>query len=135
MVTNIIMFAQPAAKIVNVLPVYRRKLSVIIAVLFTGSVLPTMSEFKQTQSHVLKALTWLKFNHQDYVNVRLSDKNLTSYNEDDMPIGFFYQPLSAYLSVKLLSVVFDCPDNNSGDDCGSCLLFVCGTMESDLNSS
>jgi hypothetical protein len=138
MVANVITFAQPAAKVVNVLPIHRRELSRIIAVLFTGSVSPTMSEFKRTpllvrQSHVLKALTWLKLNHKDYVDVQFSDENLNSYNDEEMPIGFFFQPSSDSLPVESLSV-FDCPDNSSDDDGGPCPLSVCGITETDLTA-
>jgi hypothetical protein len=138
MVANVITFAQPAAEIVNVLPTHRRELSSIIAVLFTGSVSPTMSEFKRTpllvrRRHILRALTWLKLNHKDYVDVQLSEENLNSYNEDDMPIGFFYQPSSDSQPVESLSV-FDCPDNSSDDDGGPCPLSVCGLTDSDLAS-
>jgi hypothetical protein len=138
MVANVIAFAQPAAKIIEVLPIHPRELSSIIAVLFTGSVSPTMSEFKRTpllvrRSYVLRALVWLKLNHKDYVDVQLSTENLNSYNEEDMPIGFFYQPSSDSQPIESLSV-FDCTDNDSEDDGGPCPLSVCGLTESDLAS-
>jgi hypothetical protein len=138
MVANVIAFAQYAAKTVNVLPIHQRELSCIIAVLFTGSVSPTMSEFKRTpllvrRSYVLKALVWLKLNHTDYVDVKLGEENLNSYKGEDMPIVFFNQPSSDSIRIESLSV-FHCPDNGSVDDDGICPLSVCGLTESDLAS-
>ncbi|KAI0748970.1 hypothetical protein BC629DRAFT_1558013 [Irpex lacteus] len=69
---NAVVFAQPVGKVLSVLPMPKTELDSIVAVLFTGSVAPTVSDFQRTPvfvrpSKIWNALLWLKANHSSYL--------------------------------------------------------------------
>ena len=93
---NAVVFAQPAAQLLTVLPMPKSDLDNIVAVLFTGSVGPTTEDFKRTPllvrpKFVWQALQWLRQNHSDYKDVQLSHHNLATYAENEMALLYFYQ--------------------------------------------
>lgn len=93
---NAVVFAQPVAKLLTVLPMKREELDSVVAVLFTGSVAPTSSDFKRTpflirRRYVWRALVWLKLNHCDYIDVQLSEHNLHTYADGELPVAYFHQ--------------------------------------------
>ena len=109
MCANAVVFSQPVAKLLEVLPMPRAELDQIVAVLFTGSVTSTVSDFQYTPVfvrplRVWAALLWLEENHSCYKDVRLSQDNLRSYLDGDIPVAFFYQRTSAEEPQETLGV-------------------------------
>ncbi|KAI0733013.1 hypothetical protein BC629DRAFT_1302069, partial [Irpex lacteus] len=132
---NCIVFAQPVAKLLSVLPMPRDELQAIFAVLFTGSIAPTPDDFKRTpflvrRSFVWRALLWLKTNNFEYADVQLSQANLNSYDDMSMPVSFFHQPSDNADPVESLSVHERTAE--SGTSSGTCSLSVHGVTEEDL---
>lgn len=94
---NAIVFAQPVAKLHNILPPPIGELRQCLVLLFTGPTEPTEADFKRTpllvRQHVVKrALEWLRDNHSDYKDLQISDENLRSYPENVPPVGIFSRP-------------------------------------------
>ncbi|KAI0790262.1 hypothetical protein BC629DRAFT_1287939, partial [Irpex lacteus] len=109
----------------------------IVAVLFTGSVSPTASDFQRTPvlvrpSKVWSALVWLKANHRGYTDVSLSASNMAAYSDEEIPVAFFHQPTANSDPVATVNV----SDSGapSGTDSGPCPLSVHGVTEEDIVS-
>jgi hypothetical protein len=93
MVSHVIAFETPVAKVYDVLPPPPEELDEVLAILFTGPCKPTEDDFKKTKmmlvSHnrVFKALTWLKLNHPAYEDLQISMENLRKYPENLPPVS------------------------------------------------
>ncbi|KAJ7441128.1 hypothetical protein FB451DRAFT_1344033 [Mycena latifolia] len=91
MSANAIMFSQPVLSILNKLPPSRSEMNEILAFVFTGSAAPTLEDFERTpmlvrKKKVVEALEWLKLNHEGYTDLEISQENLASYAERDIPV-------------------------------------------------
>lgn len=132
---NAIIFAQPAAELLRVLPMPREELDTIVAVLFTGSVAPTLSDFQRTpvlvrRSKVWDALIWLKQYNSEYADVTLSPQNLAGYGEDSIPVAFFHQPTPDSEPLATLSVADDNTPSGAGD--GPCPMTIHGVTSDEV---
>ncbi|KAI0770843.1 hypothetical protein BC629DRAFT_1583402 [Irpex lacteus] len=132
---NAIVFSQPVGRLLTVLPMPKAALDEIVAVLFTGSVTPTASDFKRTPvlvrpSKVWKALVWLKANHASYSDVELSARNLAEYSDNEIPVSFFHQSTADGDPVETLGV--SDPAVSSGTEQGPCPLTIHGVTEDDI---
>ncbi|KAJ6478664.1 hypothetical protein DFH09DRAFT_860978, partial [Mycena vulgaris] len=79
-------------KLYNILPPSRDELSGVLAFVFLGPTKPTEEEFKRTpipvrRERVKTALDWLKLNHCDYANLKISMQNLADLSENGIPCG------------------------------------------------
>ncbi|THU94771.1 hypothetical protein K435DRAFT_667792 [Dendrothele bispora CBS 962.96] len=95
LIANAVMFANPTAKIAQVLPPPRHELNEILAFVFMGSAKPTEDELKRIpllvrRNKVAIALNWLKLNHQDYYDLNISAENLATYPLSGVPIEIQY---------------------------------------------
>ncbi|KAJ6590396.1 hypothetical protein DFH09DRAFT_1244966 [Mycena vulgaris] len=83
---NAIMFSQPVLKVYLKLPPSREEMSEV--------------DFDRTpmlvrRSKVSEALDWLKLNHEDYADLEISQENLLSYAEHDIPVVVDYRRAEA----------------------------------------
>ena len=83
MTANVIMFANPVAKVYHILPPPREDMDDVLAITFMGSAQPTEQAFQRTplfvrRNKVAIALEWLKLNHVDYADLEISRENLQS---------------------------------------------------------
>ncbi|PSR87074.1 hypothetical protein PHLCEN_2v5260, partial [Hermanssonia centrifuga] len=133
---NAVVFAQPVAKLYNVLPPSPAELSEVIGVYFLGPCAPTETDFKRTpfliRKHVvLRALQWLKVNHQDYGDLQISMENLQSYPEDQPPVGWYHLPDQGDFPIASLPV-YETSADERGTESGSCSFAVHGICADDI---
>lgn len=88
---NVIVFAQPVAKLYQTLPPPREDLDECLAVMLTGNVKAADVDFARTpllvrRNVVFNALQWLKANHKDYGDLEISQENLAGYNDSEVPV-------------------------------------------------
>ena len=74
---NVISFANPIAKVYNVLPPARHELEEMLAFMYTGPCQPTKEDLERTpllvrRNKVKAALDWLKVNHTAYNDINIS---------------------------------------------------------------
>ena len=98
MKANVVCFSNPIPKVYNILPPAREELDAVIAFMYTGPCKPTPDELQRTPllvrlNKVRNALEWLKLNHQDYKDLDISDTNLATYKDNDVPVGYDYDEL------------------------------------------
>ncbi|EDQ98876.1 uncharacterized protein LACBIDRAFT_318602 [Laccaria bicolor S238N-H82] len=67
------------------------ELDEVLAVMFTGPCQPTKKDLQHTpllvhRKQISKALEWLKLNHSDYFDIRISQENLSQYPLSDAPV-------------------------------------------------
>lgn len=96
MIANCIMFANPTARVSNVLPPSQKEMNEILAVVFIGPTYPTEDDYKRTpvlvrRNKVREALDWLKLNHEDYWDLEISYDNLNSYPLSGVPLDPEYK--------------------------------------------
>ncbi|KAI0371851.1 hypothetical protein BV20DRAFT_917456, partial [Pilatotrama ljubarskyi] len=88
---NVVSHSLPMPKIYSVLPPRCDELSEVLAFLYLGPNKPTAKEYRRTpmlvrRNKVADALEWLKLNHVDYADLKISQENLASYPEDEPPV-------------------------------------------------
>ncbi|KAJ7077792.1 hypothetical protein C8R44DRAFT_654901 [Mycena epipterygia] len=96
MSANAIMFSQPVLSIMNKLPPSKGEMNEILAFVFMGSAAPTQEDFDRTpmlvrKQKVVDALEWLKLNHEGYTDLEISQENIDSYAEKDIPVVVDYR--------------------------------------------
>jgi len=96
MIANAVMFEHPMQKIYTVLPPPIEEMDELLAFIFTGPCQPTEDDFHRIpllvrRNKVSKALEWLKLNHIDYADLKISYENLASYPEDLPPVVINYR--------------------------------------------
>lgn len=96
MISHVISFESPVAKIYDVLPPPCSDLDEVLAILFTGPNQPTEDDLKCTpllvcHNIVMNALTWLCHKHVDYRYVKISTDNLNQYTNNSAPVEVIYQ--------------------------------------------
>ncbi|EKM77710.1 hypothetical protein AGABI1DRAFT_15021, partial [Agaricus bisporus var. burnettii JB137-S8] len=103
MSANAIMFQSPTAQVYTVLPPSRETLSEVLAYVFIGHAKPTVEDFKKTPMLVRKrkireALEWLKLNHIDYVDLKISETNLNIYPDEGLPVVVEHCPFDGSIN-------------------------------------
>ena len=120
---NAISFSNPMPKIYNVLPPPIEEMDEVLAFIFKGPCKTTKADFKQTPMLVRrlkasKTLHWLKFNHVDYYDCEILEKNLASYPKDGPPVVVDYYPSNSNKNPESTSVNdMDEEDGTSGGPC------------------
>ncbi|KAJ3559087.1 hypothetical protein NM688_g550 [Phlebia brevispora] len=137
MKANAVVFAQPVAKFHAVLPPPRNELDECLVILFTGATDLTKEDFQRTpflvrRDIVWNALVWLKENHRDYRDARLSRENLITYPEETPPVAVFHNREDAIEPVENRAV-FDA-DIEKGTDDGPCQFAVHGMTAEEYNN-
>ncbi|KAK0435841.1 hypothetical protein EV421DRAFT_1892486 [Armillaria borealis] len=127
MISHVISFESPIAKVYDILPPPREDLDEVLAILFTGPSKPTEEDLKRTpllvrHNVVVNALTWLCNNYTDYRHVRISKDNLNQYKENAAPVEVVYQH-SLSNKVPEGTSVFNMSDAD-GTDKGVCPIVV-----------
>ncbi|KAF7776711.1 hypothetical protein Agabi119p4_5104 [Agaricus bisporus var. burnettii] len=103
MSANAIMFQSPTAQVYTVLPPSRETLSEVLAYIFIEHAKPTVEDFKKTPMLVRKrkireALEWLKLNHIDYVDLKISETNLNIYLDEGLPVVVEHCPFDGSIN-------------------------------------
>ncbi|KAJ7814971.1 hypothetical protein B0H14DRAFT_3090048 [Mycena olivaceomarginata] len=85
------MFSQPTLKVMLKLPPSKAEMNEVLAFVYMGSEAPTLEDFERTpmlvrRQKVADALNWLKLNHEGYTELEISEENLNSYTERDVPV-------------------------------------------------
>ncbi|EKM74059.1 hypothetical protein AGABI1DRAFT_48663, partial [Agaricus bisporus var. burnettii JB137-S8] len=98
-----IMFQSPTAQVYTVLPPSRETLSEVLAYVFIEHAKPTVEDFKKTPMLVRKrkireALEWLKLNHIDYVDLKISETNLNIYPDEGLPVVVEHCPFDGSIN-------------------------------------
>ncbi|KAJ3845776.1 hypothetical protein EV368DRAFT_53580, partial [Lentinula lateritia] len=129
MKANVIAFESPTPKLYNILPPPREDIDEVAAVLFTGPAKPTVDDLKRTPllvrpKEMKLALKWLILNHADYDDVQISEENLSSYKENELPCTVEYKFADSNKTAESTSV-FDMEDED-GADKGECPFIVHG---------
>ncbi|KAJ7626515.1 hypothetical protein DFH06DRAFT_967100, partial [Mycena polygramma] len=96
MSANAIMFSQPILKVMLKLPPSKLEMNEILAFVYTGSEAPTPEDFERTpmlvrRQKVVDSLNWLKLNHEGYEELEISEENLSTYKERDVPVVVDFQ--------------------------------------------
>ena len=129
MKANVIAFQTPVPKVYNILPPPCAEMNEVLAILFTGPCKPTKTDLNRTpflvrRNHVAKALDWLRLNHSDYADIKISKKNLDEYPEHEIPVSIEYMPLETN-KVPEGTSIFD-TEPEDGTDNGECSFTVHG---------
>ncbi|TFK59663.1 hypothetical protein BDN72DRAFT_780417 [Pluteus cervinus] len=96
MVSHVIAFEAPTAKVYHQLPPPLKDMDDVVAILFTGPVQPSKEDFAKTpflirRAKVIAALKWLKLNHRDYTDITISKENMNQYPENSPPVSVQYK--------------------------------------------
>ncbi|KAI0340977.1 hypothetical protein BDW22DRAFT_1414460 [Trametopsis cervina] len=116
MSANAIVFPQPVALVARVLPPAREELDLCLAILFTGSAVPTPKDYTRTpllvrHRKVIAALQWLQLNHVDYADVEVSYNNMATYPVDEPPVAVLHRPTDVTIgALKLVPALLPCMD-------------------------
>ncbi|KIK70314.1 hypothetical protein GYMLUDRAFT_148313 [Collybiopsis luxurians FD-317 M1] len=137
MKANVVAFESPTPKLYMVLPLPREDMDDVAAILFTGPAKPTADDFKRTPllvhcKEVKLALEWLILNHLDYEDVKISDNNLNSYDENIPPCSVEYKFAEHNKNPEGISV-FDMNDENGTLE-GECPSVVHSITEENLST-
>ena len=103
----------------------------VLAILFTGPCKPTQEDLNHTpflvrRNYVANALRWLKLNHIDYADIKISIDNLNKYSEDFPPVSIEYREATSNKVAEGTSV-FD-NDIDDGAEEGDCPFSVHGVI-------
>ncbi|KAK0197644.1 hypothetical protein F5146DRAFT_921890, partial [Armillaria mellea] len=137
MISHIISFDAPVAKVYNILPPPRMDMDDVLAVLFTGPEKPTEDDMKRTpflvrQRVVINALEWLLLNHRDYSDVSISHDNMLEYADNSAPVEVVYRR-DDNNKVPEGTSVFDM-DKSDGTSAGACPVVVHGLVGEQLTA-
>ena len=129
MKANVIAFQTPIPKVYDILPPPRAEMNEVLAILFTGPCKPTESDLSRTpflvrRNHVANALNWLRLNHSDYADIKISKKNLDEYPEHEIPVSIEYIQSETNKVPEGTSIFDTEPDD--GTDSGECSFTVHG---------
>ena len=137
MTSHIIAFETPIKAVYNELPPPIETLDEVLAVLFTGPCKPTEEDLKRTpvlvrRNHIARALEWLKLNHPDYKDLRISSDNLAKYPEDGVPVSIEYRHALTNKVPEGTSVFDD--ELEDGTETGNCPFTVHGLYGEELDT-
>ncbi|KAI0337780.1 hypothetical protein BDW22DRAFT_1304415, partial [Trametopsis cervina] len=135
MSANAIVFPQPVVAVSRILPPARDEMDLCLAILFTGSAVPTPKDYTRTpllvrHNKVVAALQWLKLNHIDYGDVELSYENMATYPVDEPPVAVLHRPTDGRLGGEMLAVYESSDDR--GVETGPCPFAVHGITGTDF---
>jgi len=93
---NAIAFPIPTPKIYKELPPPRKELDEVLAFIFISPTKPIEKELEKipflvSRKKVSDALEWLCLNHKDYDDLIISEENLMSYEDNQIPVTITYQ--------------------------------------------
>ncbi|PPQ74448.1 hypothetical protein CVT24_000036 [Panaeolus cyanescens] len=132
MVANVITFEQPTLKIYQKLPISRKELDEVLAVLFTGHQPPTEEDLARTpvlvrRERVLAALVWLKKNNIHYADLEIDHETLATYPLAGVPVEVVFRSTATDSGNVLASMKsqFD-NDDERGTASGPCPFTVHG---------
>ena len=96
MKANTVLYENPMPKIYNALPPQVEELDEILAFIYTGPARPGPEELERMpmlvrRDKVAHALEWLKYNHIDYSDLKISQENLQAYPENGPLVVILYQ--------------------------------------------
>ncbi|KAF8574125.1 hypothetical protein K439DRAFT_1373297 [Ramaria rubella] len=132
---NAVLFPNPTPKIYQALPPHCNELDEVLAFIFTGPTKPTEKELHWTplmvhSNKVHEALTWLKCNHKDYLDLDISIHNLNSYKDNEIPVTIEYHE-SQYNKYAQSISIHDCePEEGTAE--GECPFVVHGITGDEL---
>ncbi|RDX56135.1 hypothetical protein OH76DRAFT_1452215 [Lentinus brumalis] len=121
---NVIVFGQPVARLLDVLPPPKKEIEECLAILFVGSAKPTDEDIRRTP------FLWLQLNSVAYHDVRISHENLATYTDNEPPVGIIYRRTSSTAPDESLAVYESV--NERGVDNGECLFTVHGLSSSEF---
>jgi hypothetical protein len=129
MTANAITFANPTPKIYDILPPPASDLDEVLAFIYTGPCKPTPADFERTpllvrRNKVAIALNWLKLNHCDYWDLKISEENLKDYPENGIPVAIDYR--HAITNKNPESTAVHDADLEAGTETGKCPFVVHG---------
>lgn len=132
---NAVIFSQPVDKFYDVLPPPREELDECLVVVFIGKKHPTLQDYRRTpllfcKDVVLRALEWLKLNHQGYSDVTISPKNLDTYPAEEPPVEVRYICKEGSENPENVAV-FD-SESERGTKQGMCTISVQGLSGAEL---
>ncbi|THU83194.1 hypothetical protein K435DRAFT_567864, partial [Dendrothele bispora CBS 962.96] len=141
---NAVMFANPTAKLAQVLPPSQQEINEILAFVFMGSAKPTEEELTRIpllvrRNKVSDALHWLKLNHKDYYDLNISAENLATYPLNGVPIEIQYMKSDQTELMKdPLTMSDHDTEETEGTDSGPCPFVVHGLtgeeyVDADIN--
>ncbi|PPR07987.1 hypothetical protein CVT24_002699 [Panaeolus cyanescens] len=132
MIANVIAFEQPTLKIYQKLPISRKELDEVLAVLFTGPQPPSEEDLSRTpvlvrRERVLAALEWLKLNNIHYADLEIDYAELNTYPLNGVPVEVVFRSTGSKEGNILPSMKsqFD-DDNERGTESGQCPFTVHG---------
>ncbi|TFK58112.1 hypothetical protein BDN72DRAFT_735932, partial [Pluteus cervinus] len=123
MISHVIAFEAPIARVYKVLPPPLKDMDEVLAILFTGPARPDEKVFARTpflvrRMKVIKALNWLKLNHKDYDDIEISQINMDEYPEDCPPVVVQYKHAETNKMVETQDLTnFDDEDGVEHGDC------------------
>ncbi len=137
MISHAVAFESPTPKIYDFLLPPVEELDDVLAIMFTGPKEPAKSDYKRTpplvrHNVVVNALSWLKLNHCDYVDVGISLENLEGYPEDMPPVSIQYKYMESNKPPEATST-FD-NEVEDGNEEGICPFIVHGLFGQDLET-
>lgn len=140
MSANAILYPQPMLKICNVLPPPRADLDEVLCIVFSGVSNASVEDRRRTpflirRDKVALALDWLKLNHRDYADVVVSQDNLDSYVDNDIPVHVkHHKTQSADLNKVPLATSIHDRHEDEGTDEGPCTFVVHGITGTQYSS-
>ncbi len=131
MISHVVVFESPISKVYTVLPPPRDELDEVLAIMFTGPILPTEEEMEHTpllvrHRNVMDSLKWLCLNHCDYSNVELSEANMSTYLDGKAPVAVVFKDRMGNKVREGLSVLDN--DDVNGTMEGPCPVVVHGLI-------
>ncbi|PPQ97805.1 hypothetical protein CVT26_012849 [Gymnopilus dilepis] len=131
MCANVIMFANPTPILYNVLPPPRSDLDEVLAFVYMGSSYPTQEDAVRTpllvrRNKVARALEWLRLNHSDYFDLKISAENLMQYPEYGVPFSVDYKQTDGASNKNPLAMSVDDNEVEEGSESGPCPFTVHG---------
>ena len=135
---NAVLVPNPTAKIYETLPPHRDDLDDVMAFVYTGPTRPSEADLRRTpflvrRRKITAALEWLKLNHCDYADLNISEKNLNSYENEEVPVTIEYHKRN--VNKYPLSTSIDDLEEEMGTEDGDCPFIVHGLIGEELDVS
>ena len=138
LISHAVAFESPVHKIYTKLPPPREDMDDVLAILFTGPVRPMKEQYLRTpllvrHKAVVKALEWLKLNHQDYEDLEIDYELLRRDYPEDVPcVSVQYQETLCNKRPESTSVHDQ--EEEDGTEEGQCPFIVHGVTSEDLET-
>ncbi|KIK62224.1 hypothetical protein GYMLUDRAFT_58412 [Collybiopsis luxurians FD-317 M1] len=120
LVSNVVAFENPTAKIYSTLPPPRSDIDEVLAIMFSGSSAPTDEDYQHSllfihRNIVAEALRWLILNHPDYSDVTFSSEHLDQYSEHQPIVAVEFFKSRTNRTAEGISVHDDLEDDGIED--------------------